>query len=110
MILATTVALPAGIDRIPWLPSSLPFSPVSPDAYMLLAISPMFVWDVIRNRGVHRAYWIFLAIWLPFTIAVHMLWDTPWWHATARALIAGACWLASFSARVANITNRLGHF
>lgn len=89
MILATTVAIPAGIDRIPWLPSSLPFSPMSPDAYMLLAISPMFVWDVIRNRSIHRAYWVFLALWLPFTIAVHMLWDTSWWHATARALMGG---------------------
>jgi hypothetical protein len=87
MILATAVALPAGIDRIPWLPRTLPESPLSPDLYTLLAVSPMFVWDVIRNRSVHRAYWIWLGVALPFTIAVHGLWDTDWWHATARQIM-----------------------
>jgi hypothetical protein len=87
MILATAVALPAGIDRIPWLPSSLPMSPLTPDLYVLVAISPMLLWDVIRNRRVHRAYWIWLACCLPFTVAVHGLWDTDWWHATARTLM-----------------------
>ena len=87
MILATVVAIPAGIDRIPWLPKTLPDSPLSPDLYLLLAISPMFVWDVVRNGYVHRAYWIWLGIALPFTVAVHLLWDTPQWHATARWLM-----------------------
>ena len=87
MFLATAVTLPAGIDRIPWLPHSLPTSAVSADLYTLLAVSPMFVWDVIRNRSVHSAYVIWLAIFVPFAIAVHGLWDTPWWHATARTLM-----------------------
>lgn len=87
MILATAVPLPAGIDRIPWLPKTLPESPLSPDLYVLAAIAPMFIWDVVRNGYVHRAYWIWLAIALPFTIAVHALWDTPWWHATARWMV-----------------------
>lgn len=87
MILATAMALPAGIDRIPWLPNTLPGSPMSPDLYTLLAISPMFVWDVVRNRSVHRAYWIWLGIGLPFAVAVHGLWDTEGWHAAARQLM-----------------------
>lgn len=87
MILATAVTLPAGIDRIPWLPSTLPGSPVSPDLYTLLAVSPMFIWDVVRNRYVHKAYWIWLGIALPFAVAVHGLWDTEWWHATARQMM-----------------------
>lgn len=87
MILATAMALPAGIDRIPWLPSTLPASPLGPDFYTLLAISPMLVWDVLRNRSVHRAYWIWLAACLPFTVAVHALWDTPWWHSIAPRLM-----------------------
>ncbi len=87
MILATAMALPAGIDRIPWLPSSVPASPLSPDLYTLLAVSPMFLWDVIRNCGVHRAYWIWLGVNLPFAVAVHGLWGTDWWHATARQIM-----------------------
>ena len=87
MFLATVMALPAGIDRIPWLPSTMPVSPVGPDLYTLLAISPMFLWDLFRNRSMHPAYVIWLAVNLPFAIAVHGLWDTPWWHQTARLIM-----------------------
>jgi hypothetical protein len=87
MFLATAMALPAGIDRIPWLPHTFPTSALSADLYTLLAVSPMFLWDVIRNRSVHLTYVIWLAINVPFAIAVHGLWDTPWWHATARAMM-----------------------
>jgi hypothetical protein len=87
MILATVMALPAGIDRIPWIPHSMPASPLSPDLYTLLAIAPMLLWDLFRNRGLHPAYVIWLAINLPFAILVHGLWDTPWWHAAARQLM-----------------------
>jgi hypothetical protein len=87
MILATAMALPAGIDRIPWLYSSLPGSPLTPDLYTLVALSPMVIWDVVRNRHVHRAYWIWLAVNAPSAVAVHGLWHTPWWHATARQIM-----------------------
>jgi hypothetical protein len=87
MFLATVMALPAGIDRIPWLPSTMPASPVGPDLWTLVAIAPMFLWDVTRNRSVHPAYVIWLAINIPFAIAVHGLWDTPWWHAAARQIM-----------------------
>ena len=87
MILATAMPLPAGIDRIPWLPHSFPGSALSADLYVLLAVSPMFLWDVIRNGRVHRAYVIWLAINLPFAIALHSLWDTPWWHGAAQTLM-----------------------
>jgi hypothetical protein len=87
IILATAMALPAGIDRIPWLPTTMPMSPLSADLYTLLAVSPMFAWDVIRNRRVHEAYWIWLALCVPFAVLVNGLWDTPWWHSTARQLL-----------------------
>jgi hypothetical protein len=87
MILATVMALPAGIDRIEWLPKTFPGSPLSVDLYTLAAISPMFLWDVIRNGRVHEAYWIWLAICLPFAVLVNMLWDKPWWHATAKTIM-----------------------
>jgi hypothetical protein len=87
MILATAMTLPAGIDRIPWLPATMPMSPVSPDFYTLLAISPMFVWDVVRNKRVHRAYWIWLGVNIPFAIAVHGLWGTDAWYAFVPKLM-----------------------
>jgi hypothetical protein len=87
MFLATVMALPAGLDRIPWLPSTMPGSPMTPDLYTLLAIAPMFLWDVTRNRSIHPAYVIWLAVNLPFAIAVHGLWDTPSWHHTARQIM-----------------------
>lgn len=87
MFLATVMALPAGIDRIPWLPHTMPLSPMSPDLYTLLAIAPMFLWDVLRNRNVHPAYVIWLIVNLPFAIAVHGLWDTPGWHQAARQIM-----------------------
>lgn len=87
MILAPAMALPAGLDRIPWLWTSIPQSPLTPDLYLLAALSPMIVWDLVRNRGVHPAYWILLAAYLPMAIAVHALWDTPWWHMTAQRIM-----------------------
>ncbi len=87
MILATVMALPAGIDRIPWLPSMMPASPLLVDFYTVLAISPMLVWDVIRNHSLHRAYWIWFAVTIPFAVIVNLLWDTPAWHATAKQIM-----------------------
>ena len=79
MVLATAMPLPAGIDRIPWLPQTMPGNPISVDLYTLAAISPMLVWDVIRNGRVHRAYWICLVAYLPCAVAVHALWNSDWW-------------------------------
>jgi hypothetical protein len=47
----------------------------------------MFLWDVIRNRSIHKAYFIFLGLFLPAALIVNMLWDTPGWHATARQMM-----------------------
>jgi hypothetical protein len=87
MFLATAIALPAAIDRMTWLPNTFPASPVATDLYILVAVSPLFVWDVVRNRRVHEAYWIWLGINVPAALLVYSLWDTPWWHATARAML-----------------------
>ena len=87
MILATAIPLVAGIDRITWLPTTNPGSPLSSDLYILLAVSPMFLWDVLRNRSVHPAYLIWVGVALPFTLAVYGLWDTAWWQAMAPRLM-----------------------
>jgi hypothetical protein len=87
MLLAPAVAISAGIDRITWLPTTMPASYLSIDAFVLLAIAPMFLWDVIRNRRVHEAYWIWIAVVLPVSLLIYRLWDTPWWHTTARHIL-----------------------
>lgn len=87
MFLATAVALPAAITRIGWLPQSFPESPLYPHLYMLLAASPMLLWDLYRSRTLHRAYVIWLAVMVPSALVIHGLWDTPWWHATAQRLM-----------------------
>lgn len=87
MFLATALPLMAAVDRITWLPTSLPASPLSIDLYTLAVVSPMFVWDVIRNRTVHSAYLIWVAVSLPFAIAMNVLWRSVWWHSAARWLM-----------------------
>lgn len=87
VILAIAVPLGAAIDRMNWLPSTLPANPVATDLYVLLAIAPMFVWDVIRNRRVHEAYKIWFSVFVAVSASVDLLWDKPWWHATAKAIM-----------------------
>lgn len=87
MFLGTAMAMPAAIDRITWLPHTMPASPLSADLYTLAAIAPMFLWDVTRNRAVHPAYVIWLAVCLPFAVLINLLWDTPWWHQMAPRIM-----------------------
>ena len=87
MILGPAMALPAAFDRITWIPSTFPASSISATLYPLLALAPMFLWDVFRNRRVHPAYWVFLAINLPFAILVQAAWGKPWWHVTVHRLM-----------------------
>jgi len=90
IFLAVAIALPAGFDRIPWLWSTMPWSPMSADIWVLVAVAPMFLWDLARNRWVHPAYVIWAAVNIPFAIAVFGLWDTPWWHHVARQIMGVA--------------------
>ncbi len=75
LFLAIAPALPAAFDRITWLPHTLPASPLSPDLYILLAVAPMFIWDLVRTRSIHKAYWIWLGFMVPSSILMHSLWD-----------------------------------
>ena len=87
VFLAITVPLGAAIDRMHWLPTTMPANPVGQDFYLLLAVAPMFLWDVIRNRRVHEAYWIWFPVFVVVSALVDVAWDTPWWHATARQIM-----------------------
>ena len=87
IFLAIAPALPAAFDRMTWLPTTMPESPLATDLYVLMAVAPMFAWDLLRTRSVHRAYWIWLAFMVPSSLLIHSLWDTDWWHATAPRLV-----------------------
>jgi hypothetical protein len=87
MLLAPAAALPAAVDRMTWLPTGYPDTLVMVDLFTLLAILPMLAWDVLRNRKVHHAYLIFFAVSLPFAVLIYQVWDTPWWHTTAKAMM-----------------------
>ena len=87
IFLATALPLAASIDRMWWLPNTFPASPMGTDGYILLIVSPLFVWDVIRNRRVHEAYLVWAAIYLPMSLLMYQVWDTPWWHAMARGIM-----------------------
>lgn len=87
VILAVAVPLGAAIDRMTWLPSTMPASPFATDFYILLAVAPMFVWDVIRNRRIHEAYLIWFPAFVAVVTTVNLLWDKPWWHATAQRIM-----------------------
>ena len=89
LYLATTVPLPAALDRMTFLPHTLPNSPLTADVWPLFCIAPMFLWDLYRQRSVHRAYWIWAAFMVPTGIAINLLWDSPWWHAVAPVLLYG---------------------
>lgn len=82
IFLATGMAISAGASRIPWLP--IRPSLTSADLYAVAAVAPLFLWDVARNRRIHRAYWIWLGTCLPFVLTVHQIFDAPWWHLVAR--------------------------
>jgi hypothetical protein len=87
MILATAMPLPAAIDRMAWLPTTLPNSALATDLYVVMAVAPMLAWDILRNRAVHRAYWIWAPIYLAASLVVNLLWGLPAWHATARRIM-----------------------
>lgn len=90
MFLATALPLPASIDRMHWLPNTLPNDPSGLWMYTLLMISPLFLWDLYRLRRVHRAYWLWLALFVPTTVAIQLLWSSPWWFATVPRLMGAA--------------------
>ena len=87
MILATAIPLAAAIDRMEWLPTTFPASPLATDLYVLVAVSPMLIWDVVRNRKLHHAWLIWLGVSAAFSVPLYMLWGTPFWYALAPRLM-----------------------
>ena len=88
MFLATVVFMSAAFDRMTWLPTTMPNNPIAADLYTLLAISPMLVWDLYRKHSLPRAYKTWLGVFVPVSLAVHLLWDKPGWHAIAAQMLS----------------------
>lgn len=87
IILATTVPLPAAFDRMTFLPHTLPDSPLTMNIWPLIAVAPMLLWDLYRQRAIHKAYWIYALVMAPTAIIVDLLWDSDWWLRTGGNLI-----------------------
>jgi len=87
ILLSITAVLGAAIVRIHWLPTTFPGNGISLDFFTLLPLAPMFIWDLARNRRLHRAYVIWGMLFIPATAVVYALWDNPWWHATAHRMM-----------------------
>ena len=87
MLFATVLPLPAAIDRITWIPTTLPDSPISVHLGILSVLPPVLIYDIWRRGRIHRAYVIGLALNVPFLAASHWLWGSQWWVATAPKLM-----------------------
>lgn len=87
MLLAITPALVASFDRMTWLPTTLPQSPWGADLYILVAVLPLFAWDLFRTRKIHKAYIIWLAGLVLVSVPVYVLWNSTWWHTVAPRLV-----------------------
>jgi hypothetical protein len=87
MLIAPAMALGAAFARMTWLPTTMPQSPVTIQLYQILTLAPLFVWDLLRNRRIHRAYLVLGAAYVPVCLLVNIVWDTPWWHDMAHRIM-----------------------
>jgi hypothetical protein len=92
IFVATLPPLSAAIDRIEWLPTSLPASPASIFVTQLLWLAPLLIYDLWRRGRLHKAYVIGIALNLPFIIFSYLNWGTDWWMATAPKLFGIQSW------------------
>lgn len=90
MVLATVFPLPAALDRITWLPTLLPESALATEAYTLLIIAPLLLWDLYRYRRLPRAWLTWTGVYLPGALATNLLWGTQWWAEMAPRLMGVA--------------------
>jgi hypothetical protein len=90
MIMATLVLIDAALGRMGWLTG---FTSIADErgytivhVYQLLLLAPAVVYDLVRFGRVHRAYVIGVALFLPFAVATHVLWDHEGWRRAVGAL------------------------
>jgi hypothetical protein len=88
MILAAIVPIGAAFARMQWIPGNDLQMSYDPTALLELALlAPALIYDKLRHGRVHRAYWIGLALTLPWLIAAHFVWYSPAWRNVAVTLM-----------------------
>jgi hypothetical protein len=88
MILAALVPIGAAIGRMGWIPGNNVQVTYDVTALLELALlAPALLYDKVRHGRVHRAYWIGLALTVPWLIAIHFVWNSPAWRSVAVALM-----------------------
>ena len=86
MILAIATILPPALARMWWLPKPLP-GLMSFDLYILLIVSPMFIWDLVRKARIPTAYVIWAGCYALVSIPAYLLTGSRWWHGVAARLM-----------------------
>lgn len=89
LILATIAPIGAAFSRMPFLWQTGTASPLSTLLWPLVCLVPMLGWDLLRGRGFHRAYVIYLTVVASTGALVMLAWDNPAWQAFARPLLGG---------------------
>ena len=89
LILATSVPLSAAFNRMTWLPSNMPDSPLLGEVWHLFLIAPMFSWEWYRHGALQRAYVIWAAWFVPGVVIITLAWNTPGWQSWARGFLYG---------------------
>ncbi len=94
MILATLVLMIPGLGRLLSVTNVLPdFGLTLLDArhlYLSILIIPALVYDIYKQRTLHRSYVIGIALLGSWMVASHFLWTSPWWLENAPRLLGVA--------------------
>ena len=88
LMLATLVTLQAAVDRIHWLPLLGIGYPYVFMMYLDLMLIPLFLYDFVTLRRIHRITWSGLAIIVASQLSISALWGSPalhkfWFNLTA---------------------------
>jgi hypothetical protein len=90
MVLATVAIMPGALDRMGWLPGyGIPFSRDAVHVYQLLLLVPPLAYDFFSRGRPHPAHVAGMALLVAWVVAVHFLWGSAWWLATAAKLMGG---------------------
>jgi len=88
MILAAIVPIGAAFARMAWIPGNEVQMSYDPTSLLELALlAPALIYDKLRRGRVHRAYWIGLALTLPWLIAAHFVWYSSAWRSVVVTLM-----------------------